>query len=305
MIRKSPDPETCSQRKFFLNKGREAFSLLLKQLLNQFGFGYKILLPSYIGINDKEGSGVFDPVEENGLNYEFYRLNEDLSVDFSDLLNKIKDPEVKVVLVIHYFGFPSSGLDQLVQICKRYNKYLIEDCAHSLLSEYNHNQLGRFGDASFFSLHKVLPLESGGMLQINSPEIKTPPIIDTDHIRLFPKFDFEKISKIRRENYIYLLDKIKLLPGVKVLFPELPAGVVPLNFPILITDRNRDEVYFKMQERGIELVSLYYRIIDQIGEKYAYSHYLSKHITNLPIHQSVTFSDIDQMVQELTAVLQE
>lgn len=305
MIKKSPDPETCTQRRFFLNKGREAFSLILKQLLKQMNPGSKILLPSYIGINDKEGSGVFDPVEENRLRYEFYQINEDLSVDFSDFLIKIKDPEIKIILIIHYFGFPSSGLDQLVKICKRYNKYLVEDCAHSLCSEYNHKRLGSFGDASFFSLHKVLPINGGGMLQINNSEIKDPEIVDTGHIKLLPKFDLEKISKIRRENYAYLLNRAQQLPGIKILFPELPVGVVPLNFPILITERNRDEIYFKMQERGIELVSLYYRIIDRIGGEYTSAHYLSKHITSLPLHQSITFPDIDRMVRELAAILRE
>jgi len=33
-----------------------------------------ILLPSDIGKNDREVSGVFDPIRILGLNYEFYKL---------------------------------------------------------------------------------------------------------------------------------------------------------------------------------------------------------------------------------------
>ena len=285
-------------KKIFVDKGRIAFSHILKQIKG------KILLPSYIGINDKEGSGVFDPITENKLEYEFYNLNKDLSIDMEDFLNKIKDPKIKSVLVIHYFGFMQTAIEKIVEICKNNNKYLIEDCAHSLLSEYKNKKLGCFGDASFFSLHKILPLKDGGVLQINNPKIETPKIKNTKHIKLINDFDFKKVSEIRRANYLYLLDKLKSFSTIEILYPELPRGIVPLNFPILIKNKDRDSVYFAMRKKGIEQVSLYYRLIEQIGKEYKNSYYISKHITNLPIHQAVTFEDIDKMVQELKTILE-
>ncbi|MBR9706176.1 perosamine synthetase-related protein [Candidatus Pacearchaeota archaeon] len=287
-------------RRTFLDNGRTAFSYILKQI----GNNNKILLPSYIGITDKEGSGVFDPVLENGIDYDFYNVNKDLSIDTQDFLEKIKDPEIKSVLVIHYFGFAQNDIDQLATICKEHDKYLIEDCAHSLLSKFNNKGLGSFGDASFFSLHKILPMEGGGILQINNPNIKDPEITDTGHIRLFLKFDLSKIAETRRANYLYLLEKLKLLKGIEILYPGLPENIVPLNFPILIKNKDRNEVYFEMLDREIELVSLYYRLINQINESYSNSYYISKHIINLPIHQAITFSDIDEVVEELRKIIQ-
>jgi dTDP-4-amino-4,6-dideoxygalactose transaminase len=299
IIRRHPTEIVCPNRRIFLDKGRTAFSYILKQI----GRNKKILLPSYIGITDREGSGVFDPVVENRIDYDFYNLNKDLSIDNSDFLKKIKDPRIKSVLIIHYFGFAQNDIEQIAKICKEHNKYLIEDCAHSLLSKFNNKELGSFGDASFFSLHKILSMEGGGVLQINNPNVRDPKIPDTDHIRLYPKFDLKKIAEIRRANYLYLLEKLKSISFIEILYPNLPENTVPLNFPILINNKNRDEVYFEMLERGIELVSLYYRLIKQIGKEYSNSHYVSKHITNLPIHQAITFSDINRIVKELKTIL--
>jgi len=273
-------------------------------ILKQIGRENKILLPSYIGINDKEGSGVFDPIVENKIEYTFYNLNRDLSIDMNDFLNKLKDPKIKSVLVIHYFGFVQTDIEQLAMLCKKHDKFLIEDCAHSLLSKYKNKNLGSFGDASFFSLHKILPVKGGGILQINNPEIKDPKTADTDHIKLFSKFDFDKIAKIRIENYLYLLKKLKQLSSIEILYPNLQKDIVPLNFPMLIKGKNRDKVYFEMLERGVELVSLYYRLVEQIGQEYSNSYYISEHITNLPIHQAITHSDIDKMAQELKTILE-
>jgi len=297
MIKKSPEMG-CLNGRVFVDKARTAFSYILKQIPEN-----RILLPSYIGINDKEGSGVFDPIAENNVPYDFYNLNRDLSIDMADFQKKLKDPKVKAALVIHYFGFVQNDIEKIARICREHKKYLIEDCAHSLLSEYNGRETGAFGDASFFSLHKILPMDGGGMLQINNPHLHTD-LEDTEHVKLFSKFDLRKIAGIRRDNYLYLLEKLKSVSGIEVLYPELPSGIVPLNFPILLKNKDRDEFYYEMLDFGVELVSLYYRLIEQIGEEYENSHYLSKHITNLPIHQSVTHHDIDEMVYLIGKVLE-
>ncbi|HII29724.1 hypothetical protein COT48_06335 [Candidatus Woesearchaeota archaeon CG08_land_8_20_14_0_20_47_9] len=297
-VRKLPEEAVCLKRRIFVDKGRTAFSHILRLI----PANNRILLPAYIGINDKEGSGVFDPIRELGMKYAFYNINKDLSIDMKDFIAKVKDPSINSVLVIHYFGFVQGDIEEIASICRKHHKYLVEDCAHALMSTYSGKKLGSFGDASFFSLHKSLPIKEGGILQINNPEIKDPDIEDSEHIKLFPKFDLEEIARIRRENYLYMLDKLKCA-GIEILYPQLPDWIVPLNFPILIKNKDRDKVYFEMLDRGIELISLYYRLIEQIGKGYESSYYISKRITNLPIHQDVTRLDIDRMVRGLKEIV--
>jgi len=50
------------------------------------------------------------------------------------------------------------------------DKPVIEDCAHSLLSEYKGKKTGTLGDASFFSLAKYISAGGGGMIIVNSDD---------------------------------------------------------------------------------------------------------------------------------------
>ena len=47
--------------------------------------GERVLLPAYVGWSAKEGSGVFDPVDELGVPYAFYRLDDRLRIDLYGL----------------------------------------------------------------------------------------------------------------------------------------------------------------------------------------------------------------------------
>src|SRR5204862_512234 len=69
----------------------------------------------------------------------------------------------RVLYVIHYLGWPQPILE-LRELCKERGIVLIEDCALSLLSQFNGRPLGTFGDYSVFCLYKTLPVPNGGML---------------------------------------------------------------------------------------------------------------------------------------------
>ncbi|RLI54134.1 MAG: hypothetical protein DRP09_13930 [Candidatus Thorarchaeota archaeon] len=58
-----------------------------------------------------------------------------------------------------------------MELCKDNNLFLIEDCAHAFLSKYNGKLLGSFGDLSFFSYRKTLPVPDGALLACNNPAI--------------------------------------------------------------------------------------------------------------------------------------
>jgi dTDP-4-amino-4,6-dideoxygalactose transaminase len=268
----------------------------------------KILLPSYIGITDKEGSGVFDPVRKKKVSFEFYKINKNLTIDMNDFCKKIKKGGIKAALVIHYFGFVQCNLKKVIEICKKNKVYLIEDCAHAFMSKYRGRYLGTFGDASVFSLYKSLPIPDGGLLIINNKKLKNPCIanyrISEKTLRSLYRFDMEEINEIRRKNYTLLVKKVSNLPGIQVFYKKLPNGIVPLNLPILIKDKNRDEIYFKLLDKNIETTALYYRIIKQINKKqFPDSYYVSNHILNLPIHQDITAKNIEEIAKKLKETL--
>jgi len=87
------------------------------------------------------------------------------------VLSKIS-PNTKVIIFQHTFGFPAK-INELIEIAKKHDLYIIEDCAVSLGSKYSGKYTGTFGDASIFSfeLSKTITSCRGGMLLVNSNKL--------------------------------------------------------------------------------------------------------------------------------------
>lgn len=297
MITKNPlNKCNCINNRLFFNRARDGFEYLLERLF--FENDSAILLPSYIGENDKEGSGVFDPIRNLNLNYFFYEVNHDLSVNLADLRKGLEQRKIKVVLVIHYFGFPQKEIQEIKIICNEFNSFLIEDCAHTLSSCYNGIELGSFGDFSFYSIHKIIAVNDGGILQINNPRFKhllsSDCNISSDTLLQLLRTDLKKISRIRRENYkLYLTELNRKSDFFDIYYAILEEEVVPLNFPLLIKNYSREKLYYELIKRGIVTVSLYYRLITEIPKnEFPISFIISEKVLNLPVHQDVNQDEI-------------
>jgi dTDP-4-amino-4,6-dideoxygalactose transaminase len=107
-----------------------------------------------------------DPILDHNLRVKFYNIKRDMSIDINDLVKQI-DSSTAAILVIHYIGFPQP-INIVRNICIDKKLFLIEDCAHALLSGNNSGNLGTYGDISVFSIRKTLPIPNGGALVINN-----------------------------------------------------------------------------------------------------------------------------------------
>ncbi len=111
-----------------------------------------------------------------GIKLKYYGVNEKFEIDI-DCLESLISPEVKVIHLIHYFGFPQP-ITQIKELASFHNIFLFEDCALSLFSQVPEGPLGTFGDLSIFCLYKTLQLPHGGMLVINRPDLFLPPPVE-------------------------------------------------------------------------------------------------------------------------------
>lgn len=73
--------------------------------------------------------------------------------------------KVKAVIAVHLYGIPSQ-LDEILELCNKYNVVLIEDAAESLAATYKGKQTGTFGKyaALSFNGNKLITTSGGGML---------------------------------------------------------------------------------------------------------------------------------------------
>lgn len=73
--------------------------------------------------------------------------------------------KTKAIIAVHLYGCPCN-MKRIMQIAKKYNIYVIEDCAEAIGSEIDGYKVGSFGDISCFSFfaNKTITCGEGGMV---------------------------------------------------------------------------------------------------------------------------------------------
>ena len=111
------------------------------------------------------------PILANGLKIKWVDIDpKTLNMDLDDLARKIT-PKTKVIMLVHWGGYPSD-LDRIKEIQeKAYQMYgfkpaVIEDGAHSFGSKYKGKNIGTHGNMTMYSLQAIKHITSidGGLL---------------------------------------------------------------------------------------------------------------------------------------------
>jgi dTDP-4-amino-4,6-dideoxygalactose transaminase len=82
-------------------------------------------------------------------------------------------PKTKAILPVHLYGHPAD-MGPILELARKYNLKVIEDCAQALGAGYKDNRVGSLGDAgclSFFPSKVLGAYGDGGMVVTNNPEI--------------------------------------------------------------------------------------------------------------------------------------
>jgi len=108
------------------------------------------------------------PVYSLGGTVAFVDIDpETLCLDPNDVERKITE-RTKAIMVVHYFGYPAD-MDAIMDIARRHELKVIEDCSHAHGSKYKGKVVGTFGDVAAFSLMsaKSLATGEGGIMTTN------------------------------------------------------------------------------------------------------------------------------------------
>ncbi len=81
-------------------------------------------------------------------------------------------PYTKAILVVHIFGHPAD-MDTIMEIAKKYQLKVVEDCAQAPMGKYKGKYVGTIGDIGVFSLnyHKHIHTGEGGVIVTNNKEL--------------------------------------------------------------------------------------------------------------------------------------
>lgn len=197
--------------------------------------------------------------------------------------------ETKVIFVNHEFGYPYADLQKL----KAHKLPIIEDCAGSFFSQDKNKSIGEIGDFVIYSFPKMFPLQIGGLLVSNLPNILDKldqvSIEELRHIKnvLSSHIVFkEKIIQDRISNYRFLKYKFTSL-GFTERF-QLDEGVVPGVF-MFRTDKQKldlPELKNYFYAHGIQC-SVFY------GEEAFY----------IPVHQALSERDMDYFYEVMRSFI--
>ena len=113
------------------------------------------------------GTVIFADIDPNTLNITADSIERRINEVDKRIRNRIK-----AIVVVHYLGMPAD-MDSIMEVAKKHNLKVIEDCSHAHGAKYKGRVVGTFGDAAIFSLMsgKSLACGEGGILVTNNREI--------------------------------------------------------------------------------------------------------------------------------------
>ncbi len=145
--------------------GLDALMLILKVL--EISKGDEVIVPSntYIAtalaITYVGATPVFVEPDIRTFNIDSTKIEEKIS------------SRTKAIIPVHLYGQPCE-MDYIISIAKKYNLYIVEDCAQAHGATYKGRKVGSFGDAAGFSFYpgkNLGALGDGGAVVSNKREI--------------------------------------------------------------------------------------------------------------------------------------
>jgi len=91
-----------------------------------------------------------ETISQTGARVVFVDIHPDYyTIDAAKIEEKIT-PKTKAIIPVHLFGQPAN-MEMISGICRKYDLFLIEDCAQAHFAEWKGKRVGKFGIAGTFS----------------------------------------------------------------------------------------------------------------------------------------------------------
>lgn len=157
----------------FVNSGSSANLVALSGLTSS-KLGDKALKPGDEVLTVAMGfPTTVNPILQNGLIPVVVDIDLETLDALTDKLEEAVGPKTKAIMLAHTLGNPFD-VNRVLDLCKKYNLWLIEDSCDALGSTYGGKRTGSFGDTatiSFYPAHHITTGEGGAVL-IKSPLVK-------------------------------------------------------------------------------------------------------------------------------------
>jgi perosamine synthetase len=181
------------------------------------------------------------------------------NIDPKQIEDKITS-RTKAIYVVHYGG-QICDMDPIMEIARKHNLYVMEDCAHAHGASYKGRMPGTIGDIGCFSFHSLknmTTLGEGGMITTNNDEF------------------VDKIQRMRVMSIHHWPPEKKYFEfgGIKMEKKELDYWI-PSHFDVIEDDGKWGNNY-RMCEAQAAVGRTQLRKLDMlVGRRREFSHYLT------------------------------
>ncbi|WP_026659860.1 DegT/DnrJ/EryC1/StrS family aminotransferase [Butyrivibrio sp. AC2005] len=265
----------------------------------------------------------------NGATPVFVEPDEYFNIDASKIEEKITD-KTKAVLVVHLYG-QASNMAPIVDLCKKHNLRLVEDCAQAHGAEFNGQQIGTFGDIGCFSFYPSKNLGAfgdAGAITTNDDKI-------AEDVRVFRNYGSEKryynkvvgansrldeiqagFLRVRLGHLDELAEEKKHiceryldeLHNDKIELPKIREGATHIWHQFVIKSDYRDELMKCLDDKGIGTI-IHYPIPPHLSEAYKYlgmkegdlpiTEKYAKTVLSIPLYNGMTSEEQDYVIKQI------
>jgi len=170
--------------------------------------------------------------------------------------------KTKAIAVVHFLGIPVDMI-AINKIAKKYNLFVLEDCALALGTKINNRHVGLHGDAGVFSFYPVkhITTAEGGMIILKDKKI-------AEQIKLQKAFGVDKSYDKRKLQGVYNVVSL----GLNYRMSEIHAsiGIEQLKkLPKFIEKRRKNFYMLKKNLSDLEEIT----ILDSSNKAFKVSNY--------------------------------
>tara|TARA_B100001057_G_scaffold497872_1_gene603227 strand:+ start:329 stop:1423 length:1095 start_codon:yes stop_codon:yes gene_type:complete len=259
--------------------------------------------------------------------------DKNYTLDIDDLTNKINQ-NTSAVIAVHLYGHPCN-MNKIVDLCKKNNIRIIEDCAQAHGALYNKKKVGTFGDLGCFSFYPGKNLGAygdGGCIITNNHDlfIKSKKIANHGALK---KHDHElagRNSRLDTMQAAILNVKLKYLDewtmdrnNVANMYQSYLKNTHSIALPIseedvfhayhlfVIRVSNRDDIKSKLSDMQIETAIHYptslpklkaFKHLNQFQEN-LFANRSDQNLLSLPIGSHLTKDHIETICDGLNRIL--
>lgn len=265
----------------------------------------------------------------NGATPIFVEPDEYFNIDVSKIEEKIT-AKTKAILVVHLYG-QAANMNQLMKLAKKYDLYVVEDCAQSHGAKFEGRMTGTFGDIGCFSFYPSKNLGAfgdGGAIVTDNPELEKA-------VRVFRNYGSEKryyntvvgtnsrldeiqagLLRIRLSHMEELENEkrklcekyLKKIKNEKIILPAIRTGATHIWHQFVIRCDSRDDLIEYLDNKKIGTI-IHYPIPPHLSEAYKYleinkgtlpiTEKYAETVLSIPLYIGMTEQEQDYVIETI------